>query len=435
MPRRLVPSALVLCSLLGILCVGACKKETPAPAPEAAKPAAEPGAEAPAEPAIKADKGVDLAAKKVRVGALNDESGPGAAIGKPYALGKRLLAARVNAGGSGLLPEGWTIELVERDHGYNPQQAVQAFNEIKDDILYIATVFGTPNTLPLQPLLERAKMVAFPASLSSKLSEHRSTPPLGPSYDLEAMRAMDWAVEDAGGADKVKAGIVYQQDDYGADGLRGWKAAAEQHGVTIVNVAAVAPGQKDFTAVIMGLKEAGANYVLLTLLPSATGPILGTAAQLQYDPVWIGNTASWIDRFFDPKVIPPAVFHKFHWMNGLPIWGEEVPGMDAFLETFEKYGGGAQPDFYILTSYIQGLGQVEVLRRAIEGGDVTRAGYMDAMSTIVKWTSGGMQQPINLQTFPYRAGLKTRVLAPEMATRTWKVVADYAVPLSYPTKP
>ena len=31
---------------------------------------------------------------------------------------------------------------------------------------------------------------------------------------------------DAGGADKIKVGIVYQQDDYGQDGLDGWKKAA-----------------------------------------------------------------------------------------------------------------------------------------------------------------------------------------------------------------
>ena len=63
--------------------------------------------------------GVDLERKLLRIGALNDESGPVAAIGRPYALGKRLLAAEINAGDSGLLPDGWTVELVERDHGYN----------------------------------------------------------------------------------------------------------------------------------------------------------------------------------------------------------------------------------------------------------------------------------------------------------------------------
>ena len=381
---------------------------------------------------LKTDHGVDAAAKVVRIGALNDESGPAAAIGKPYAVGKRILAARVNAGGSGLLPEGWRIELVERDHGYNPQRAMQALGEIKADVLYLATSFGTPNTLPLRSVLKREKILAFPASLSSKMAEHRNTPPLGPSYTLEARRAMDWVVETAGGAAAVKAGIVYQQDDYGEDGLAGWKAGAAQHGVTIVSEQAIAPGQRDFTATVMALEQAGATHVLLTTLPSATGPLLGTAAQLDYGPIWIGNTPSWIDRFFDPNVIPAAVFSRFYWMNGLPFWGEDVKGMDTFLAAYEKFGKRlAPPDFYILISYIQGLGQLEALRRAIEAGDATREGFTRALVAIDDWTAGGMHQTIDFTRFPYATGLKTRVLQPDMAGRGWKVVSDYALPVGF----
>ncbi len=39
-----------------------------------------------------ATRGVDVEKKIIRIGALNDESGPAAAIGKPYALGKRILS-------------------------------------------------------------------------------------------------------------------------------------------------------------------------------------------------------------------------------------------------------------------------------------------------------------------------------------------------------
>ena len=51
-------------------------------------------------------------------------------------------------------------------------------------------------------------------------------------------------VENAGSAGKVKAGIVYQQDDYGKDGLAGLKAAAEKAGARCCR-ANYCPGQKD----------------------------------------------------------------------------------------------------------------------------------------------------------------------------------------------
>jgi len=377
--------------------------------------------------AIKADYGVDVAAKKITIGALNDESGPAAVIGKPYAAGKRLLAAQINAGGSDLLPDGWTVELIERDHGYNPQKSTQAFKEISEQVLFIGTSFGTPNTLPLLPLLEANNVAAFPASLSSEMGKHRHTPPLGPSYILEASRAMDWVVESSSDVKSIKAGIVYQQDDYGKDGHTGWLEAAERHGVTIVAEQTVAPGQKDFTAVITGLKDAGAEVVMITTLPSATGPILGTAAQLGYMPKWIGNTPAWIDMFFNPDVIPSAVFANYYQMNGLPFWGEEVTGMDKFTAAWDKHGADlGNPDFYILLSYTQGLAQIEAANRALQAGDITRDGFLKQLSTIENWTAGGLIQPLSLNDFPYVAGTNTRILKPNFESKSWDVTAPYA---------
>lgn len=376
--------------------------------------------------------GVDLDRKIIRIGALNGESGPAAVIGKPYALGKRMLVQKVNEGNSGILPDGWKIELVERDHGYNPQRSVQMFNEIREDVLFIATSFGTPNTLPLRPMLQRHKLVAYPVSLSSKMAEFTYTPPIAPSYVVEAQRAMDWAVESAGGADKVKAGIIYQQDDYGKDGYDGWKKAAAFHGVEIVKEETYAPGQADYTAAISALKQAGATHVLLTTLPSATGPILGAAAQLDYSPTWIGNLPSWIDRFFDPNVIPAKVFDNYYQVGGFTYWGEANPGMDDFLKFYEKYGKDKHPpDGYIMLSYFQGLFSLEVLRRAIEANELTREGYLKAMQSVTNYDLNGvLNYKIDLSKVPYVAGVETRVMKPDFANNSWQEVAPFAAPKS-----
>jgi ABC-type branched-subunit amino acid transport system substrate-binding protein len=393
---------------------------------DAPAPTDEPADGPPVSKELQTDFGVDVPAKTLRLGVLNDESGPAAAIGKPYAIGKRILASQVNAGGSGLLPDGWTVELVERDHGYNPQQSVQAYKEIKDDVLFLATSFGTPNTLPLVPMLKTDGMLAFPASLSSQMAAEPHTPPAGPSYVVEAARAMDWAVQTAG-ASNVKAGIVYQKDDYGKDGLGGWKTQAALHGVEVVAEQTVAPGQKDMTAVIAALKDAGATHVLLTTLPSATGPLLGTAAQLQYGPTWIGNTPAWIDGFFSPDVIPSAVFGTYHQVYGLPYWGEDVPGMDTFLAAFEAHKPeGARPDFYTMMSYVQGAIALEGAKRAIDNGDITRGGFQDAIGGINGFTAGGLIQPLSYDSKPYVTGTKARLLKPDFDTKSWSDVSPYA---------
>ncbi|MCB9543449.1 MAG: ABC transporter substrate-binding protein [Myxococcales bacterium] len=434
--RSLGPAALAITALAIAALATGCGKKDEAPATgQQPAPATTGQAPAPAEaaPAIKTDKGVDLTARKITIGSLDDESGPGAAIGKPFAIGKKILVAQVNAGGAGLLPDGWTLAQESRDHGYDPGKAQQAYSAIKDDILFIATSFGTPNTLPLRPFLEADGLVAFPASLSSQMAEHAHTPPIGAPYSYEVMRAVDHIVDTAGATPEAKAaiklGIVYDQTDYGKDGLAGLQKAAAFHGLTLAADRAIKPGQKDFTAEIGALQSAGATHVILTVLPSSTGPLLGTAAALGYAPAWYGNTPAWIDAFFAHPKLPPAVFAHYHWAGGLPYWGEQLPGMDKFIAAYEAHGKDlARPDFYILLSYVQGLVALEAARRAIEQGDITRAGYMKALRTIKDFDGGGLLQPVDLTRFPYVTGTRIRILKPDFDNKTWTPVADYAEP-------
>ena len=383
----------------------------------------------PQAPALKTDFGVDAQKKVIKIGILNDESGPASVIGKPFGAGKAILAAQINAGKSGLLPEGWTVELVKRDHAYNPAKSQSAFDEIKNDVLFLGLSFGTPPTLPLKPFLKKNNIVAFPASLSSLMASDPLTPPAGPSYRVEAQRAMDWAVADAGKASKVKAAIIYQQDDYGKDGLEGWKMSAKKHGVKVVVERAIKPGQKSMVSEIKLLKKKKVTHIYLAVLPSATGPILGTAAKMKLKGVkWIGSTPAWLDAFFAHPKLPAPVFKDFYWANGMPYWGEKVSGMDSFLKAFEMYGKGARADFYLLMSYVQGLMSIEAAKRAIEAGDLTRAGYLKALKGLKKWSAGGLLQPLDMSATPYVVSTKTRILKPDFAKKSWTVAADYAHP-------
>ncbi len=417
--------ALAIFASVALAACGEKKPDTPTPSPT--PPADDAAPAPPPAPSLKVDVGVDPDKKVIKIGALNDESGPGAAIGKPFAQGKRILAAEVNAGKSGILPDGWTVELVERDHGYNPQKSVQSYNEIKGEVLFIGTSFGTPNTLPLLPHLQRDKLVAMPASLSSKMAENTFTPPVGPSYLVEARRAVDWIAETTPPAE-VKLAVVYQQDDYGADGLAGVKAQAPKHGITVVAEETITPGQKDFTAVVTTLKDKGATHVLLAVLPSATGPIAGTAAQLGFGPTWVGLTPAWIDAFFNPEVIPSAVLGRFHWVTGMPFVGEDLPGMKGFIAAKDTHGAGAPADFYTLLSYVQGRLGLAAATIAIESGDLTREGFLKAFQSLDKWDAGGLFKPLDFTKVPYVTSVETRILQPDFAAKSWKIVAPYQAP-------
>ena len=383
------------------------------------------------DPDIATDFGVDLEEQVVTIGALNDESGPVAQIGVRFAVGKRMLVEQVNAGDIDILPEGWTVELVERDHGYNPQESVQAFQEIADDILYVATSLGTPPTMPLIEDATSREITIFPVSLESSLAENQYTPPLGSPYKVESHQAVDWALEEAG--DDLAFAVIYQGDDYGQDGLDGARDAAEYHDIDIVTEVEIAPGESDVTGPVTQVAEAGATHVLLATVPSATGPILGTAAQLDYFPTWLGNSPSWIDDFFDEEVLPAATYQNFRWVSGLTLWGDEVPGMEDFYAAYEEYGADKQePDSYLVVSYAHGLLGLEAFARALEAGDVTRSGYHEALRTIEGYDAGGLfPEAMDLGEVPYVTSTDTRVLAPGETLEDWETIRDFSTPESW----
>ena len=377
------------------------------------------------------DFGVDVENQILRIGALDDTSGPASAIGVPFALGKRIAVEQANSGDLDLLPEGWTVELVERDHGYDAQSSVAEFNAIKDDVLYFATTFGTPMTLPLVDSATEEEITLFPASLASVLAVNEFTPPLGAPYNVEAQHAVAHAIEEAG--DDLAFGVVYQLDDAGADALAGAEAAADFHGIELVSVEGLAAGESDVTAPVQALQNAGATHIYLAVLPSTAGPLLGTAAQLGYSPVFYGWSTAWVDAFFDPEVLPPEVYQNFRWVTGLTYWGDDVPGMEAFLDAYEEFGADVHPpDYYILLSYTQALVGFEAFARAVENGDVTRSGYYEALRSIDDFDAFGLfPQPTDLTSVPYVVQTDTRILTPGEGLEDWTTLADWATPESW----
>ena len=377
------------------------------------------------------DFGVDVENKVLTIGALDDLSGPAAAIGVPFSLGKRLAVEQVNAGQLDLLPDGWTVELVERDMAYNPQQSVAEFNAIKDDVLYFATSFGTPPTVPLIESATSEGITMFPAALPRLLAFEEFFPPVGVPYAVESHRAVEHAFEEVG--EDLAFGLIYQLDDAGDDALAGAEEAAEFYGIDLVGVHGLAAGETDVTATVQQLQNAGATHVMLALVPSGTGPVLGTATQLGYEPVFYGWMPAWTDAFFDPEVLPPSVYANFRWINGVPLWGDDGPGMEAFLDGYEEFGTDVfRPDFYTIFSYTHAVLGFEAFARAYENGDVTRSGYHEALRSIDDFDAFGLYPtPIDMTSFPYVTVTETRIVTPGETNEEWQVLSDFATPESW----
>ncbi|MGH2943644.1 MAG: ABC transporter substrate-binding protein [Solirubrobacteraceae bacterium] len=345
---------------------------------------------------VKGGPGVDVAAKTIRIGDINALSGPASALGKPVAAGHRAYFKALNASGG---IDGWKVRLTIKDSGYQPQQHVQIYNAIKDEIALLNS-FGSPPTKAIQALIDRDKLVTTPASFDSIWGADPVIAPVGTPYSYDIANVLDHYTEQ--GADKPKIGIIYQNDEYGQDGLRGYVAAREALGFGDGSRQTFKAGDTEFTAQIQKLKSAGARAVVVVALPSSTGPIVGTAASLGFKPQWILQGPAFLEQLItkdgslNAKPTPVAAALKGALVTSFSApWGDPAaPGMKQLVADHDKYEPGEPPSIYFALAYASSKLQAEILRKAIADGDLSREGILDAKRNLGKVDLGGVSPAV-----------------------------------------
>jgi len=336
--------------------------------------------------------GVDVAAKTIRIGDINALTGPASALGKPVAAGHRAFFKALNAKGG---IDGWQVRLTIKDSGYAPQQHVQLYRAIRNDVALLNS-FGSPTTKAIQALLDKDKLVTTPASFDSIWGDDPVIAPVGTPYSYDIANVLDYYTHS--GKDKPKIGIIYQNDEYGQDGLRGYVAAKKALGFGDGGKQTFKAGDTEFTAQIQKLKAAGAKAVVVVALPSSTGPIVGTGAALGFKPQWILQGPAFLEQLItkdgslDAKPTPVAGALKGALVTSFSAaWGDpKAPGMKGVVAAHDVYEAGAPPSIYFALAYAAGEVQAAILKKAIEDGDLSRAGILKAKENLGKVDLGGV---------------------------------------------
>ena len=128
--------------------------------------------------------------------------------------------------------------MIVEDHQYNPQKAVVAAKKLieKDQVFCLYNVIGTSPCEAIRPLLaETGTPLIAPATQSGSMSDlsrmagdlifHTDT-----GYDKQTNILGDYILNIDSNA---KIGLIYQDDDYGANVLKGAAEVEERTGVSI----------------------------------------------------------------------------------------------------------------------------------------------------------------------------------------------------------
>jgi ABC-type branched-subunit amino acid transport system substrate-binding protein len=354
---------------------------------------------------VKTGPGVDAKTKTISLGVLSPLSGPVAAIGKPLTAGQETYFHAVNAAGG---VDGWKVKLIERDTKYDPQTQVQAYNRIADKVAFMAQSLGSPTTKAIQPLADQQKMLIGAAAQDSSLVTDPVMAVIGTSYAIDNANALDYIANQKGDSN-AKVGIIYQNDAYGEDGLRGYHAGVNAYHLDSVAETTYKVGDTDLTGQVQKMRSAGAQYVFVVAVPSVASTIVGTGASQGYNPTWVFQGPAWSGYLMTsdgttsgkPTAVAKSLASNV-WVLGYESqWGDaSVPGMARFLADAKKYAPAQIPDYYFMYGYAQAKMETAVLRKAIAGGDLTRAGILDAKLHLGTVDFGGL-----LPALDYTPGL------------------------------
>jgi len=324
----------------------------------------------------------------IKLGVVTPTSGAVAIIGNPLTAGNKAWFDALNEEKGGIAGK-YKVSLEIVDSKYDPPTGVQAYNQIKGDVVMFAQLLGTPIVKAVLDQMKADNIVAQPASLDADWVREQNLLPLGGPYQIQAINAVSWYTDEGGGEGKKWCSMI-QDDAYGEAGQAGLDFAYDKLGIEPGPTVRFGATDADFTAQIGQLQSAGCEVVFLVSTPSVTGKALGTAAQTGFAPQWIGQSPSWIGALAASPVAPYLQSNYMVVAEGTEYGDSSVPGMAELVRIKDKYAPDQPPDYYFNFGYLEGVAVTQLLEKAVELGDVSHQGIIDAMNAIDLFSYDGL---------------------------------------------
>jgi ABC-type branched-subunit amino acid transport system substrate-binding protein len=277
---------------------------------------------------------------------------------------------------------GRKINLISLDDGYNPAKTVEQVRRLveQDEVLALFQTLGTPSNSAIHKYVNAKKVPhLLLATGATKWSDPKHFPwtmGFNLSYQTEGAIYAKWLLKNKPNA---KIAILYQNDDYGKDVLKGVKEGLGAAGAKmIVKEATYEVTDPTIDSQILSLQASGAD----TFIDITTPKFGAQAVRKAYDSGWkplhiINNVSASIGSVLTPAGLDKSVglMTIAYYKDPNDAQWKDDPAMLEWRGFMGKYYTEGNPkDPSNLYGYIAAQTMVQILKQC--GNDLTRANVM-----------------------------------------------------------
>ncbi|MFL6809818.1 MAG: ABC transporter substrate-binding protein [Bradyrhizobium canariense] len=336
---------------------------------------------------------------EIKIGNIMPYSGPASAYA---AIGKAEEAYfnKINAeGGIG----GRKIKFISYDDGYSPPKTVEQARKLveSDGVLLIFGSLGTSTNGAIRKYMNEKKVPQlFVASGASKWNDPKQYPwTMGwqPSYASEARIYAKYIMKEKPDG---KIGVLYQNDDFGKDYLKGLKEGLGPKASMIVLEDGYDTSEPAIDEHVVKLKASGADIFVSITTPKFAAQAIKKAAEIGWHPVHIiSNVSASVGGVLEPAglEISQGILSASYTKDGSdPQWNAD-DGMKKFYNFLAKYDPKANKlDAGVVFGYAAAQTMVKVLQMC--GDDLTRDNVMKQAASLKDFEPDTLLPGIKINT-------------------------------------
>jgi branched-chain amino acid transport system substrate-binding protein len=354
-----------------------------------------------ASPAALAQKKYDPGAndKEIRIGNTNPYSGPASAYGT---IGKTIGAYFKMVNDQGGI-NGRKVVWISYDDGYSPPKTVEMARKLveQDQVLFVFQTLGTPPNTAIHKYMNMKKVPQLHvATGATKWNDPKHFPwTMGwqPNYQTEGRIYAQHILQNN---PKAKIGILYQNDDYGKDYLKGMKDGLGNKVGMIVKEVSYEVTDPTVDSQIVQLQASGADTFFNITTPKFAAQAIRKAYDIGWKPThYINNVSAQIG-----SVLKPAGLEKSIGLISTQYLKDPDDDQfkdDASLKEWRSFMSKYYPEGNLHdASNVYGYTVASTLHQVLKqaGNDLTRANIMKQAASLKGWRAETMLPGIRINT-------------------------------------